>query len=200
MARLSPQLNGHPSSDRLVIEMPQLPKSLNCPDLAGFGLEFAVRRPTPTYAHRKLYACNQSRCAGIPRTDRAIPGVRRSCSRSPSRRGSFCASPDYGIAGVDFLFNLELEAMPLMSKKKQPFIIDNDLSAELKPYLPSDVRATVECGLRPNAPDYPDVVDLCQEEEAMLVAADTEFPDHLRRYQREHNTCWGLVLLPSDEK
>jgi predicted nuclease of predicted toxin-antitoxin system len=87
-----------------------------------------------------------------------------------------------------------------MSKKKQPFIIDNDLSAELKPYLPSDARTTVECGLRPNAPDYPDVVDLCQREEAMLVTADKEFPDHLRRYQREHNDCcWGLILLPSDE-
>jgi predicted nuclease of predicted toxin-antitoxin system len=90
--------------------------------------------------------------------------------------------------------------MPLMSKKKQPFVIDNDLSAALKEYLPSDARTTVECGLRPNAPDYPDVVDLCQQEEAMLVTADTEFPDHLKRYQREHNTCcWGLVLLPSDE-
>lgn len=34
----------------------------------------------------------------------------------------------------------------------------------------------------------------------MLVTADTEFSDHLRRYQLEHNTCcWGLVLLPSEE-
>jgi len=87
-----------------------------------------------------------------------------------------------------------------MTKKKQPFIIDNDLSATLKEYLPSDARTTRECGLRPSAPDYPDVVDLCQQNEAMLVTADTEFPDHLKRYQREHNTCcWGLVLLPSDE-
>jgi predicted nuclease of predicted toxin-antitoxin system len=72
-----------------------------------------------------------------------------------------------------------------MSKKKHAFIIDNDLSAELKPYLPSGARTTVESGLRPNAPDYPDVVDLCQREEAMLVTADREFPDHLRRYRRE---------------
>jgi len=87
-----------------------------------------------------------------------------------------------------------------MSKKKLPFIMDNDLSPELKQYLPSDARTTVECGLRPNAPDYPDVVDLCQQEEAMLVTSDREFPDHLRRYQREHNACcWGLVLLPSEE-
>ncbi|MGA3318725.1 MAG: DUF5615 family PIN-like protein [Candidatus Korobacteraceae bacterium] len=90
--------------------------------------------------------------------------------------------------------------MPLQSKKKQPFIIDNDLSPKLKEYLPSDARTTVECGLPPHAPDYPDVVDLCQREEAMLITADTEFPDHLRRYQRAHNDCcWGLVLLPSEE-
>lgn len=91
-------------------------------------------------------------------------------------------------------------AMSLMSKKKQPFIIDNDLGPELKEFLPADARTTVECGLRPNAPDYPDVVDLCQHEEAILVTADREFPDHLRRYQREHNQCcWGLVLLPSEQ-
>jgi hypothetical protein len=90
--------------------------------------------------------------------------------------------------------------MPLMSKKKYPFIIDNDLSASLKKYLPSGARTTVECGLRPNAPDYPYVVELCQSEKAMLVTADTEFANHLKRYQREHNTCcWGLVLLPSEE-
>jgi len=90
--------------------------------------------------------------------------------------------------------------MTLMSKKKQPFVIDHDLSQKLKEFLPSDARTTVECGLPPHAPDYPDVVDLCQTESAMLVTADTEFPDHLKRYQREHNTCcWGLVLLPSDE-
>ncbi|HEY1210199.1 MAG TPA: hypothetical protein VGE85_12575 [Terracidiphilus sp.] len=87
-----------------------------------------------------------------------------------------------------------------MSKKKQPFIIDHDLSAILKEFLPSDARTTVECGLRPNAPDYPDVVNLCQQEEAMLVTADTKFSNYLRRYQRERNTCcWGLVLLPADE-
>jgi hypothetical protein len=90
--------------------------------------------------------------------------------------------------------------MPLMSKKKQPFIIDNDLGANLKPYLPADARTTLECGLRPNAPDYPDVVDLCQRESALLVTADVEFPQHFKRYQREHNSCCrGLVLLPSDE-
>lgn len=90
--------------------------------------------------------------------------------------------------------------MPLMSKKKQPFIIDNDLSAKLKPYFPADARSTLECGLRPNAPDYPDVVDLCQRENAILMTADAEFPRHFKRYQREHNECcWGLVLLPSEE-
>jgi hypothetical protein len=90
--------------------------------------------------------------------------------------------------------------MTLMSKKKRPFIIDADLSSDLKKYLPADARSTVECGLRLNAPDYPDVVNLCQHEEAILVTADTQFSDHLRRYQREHNECcWGLVLLPSEE-
>jgi hypothetical protein len=34
----------------------------------------------------------------------------------------------------------------------------------------------------------------------MLVTADTGFPDHIKRYQREHNDCcWGLLLLPDKE-
>src|SRR5258706_6252231 len=87
-----------------------------------------------------------------------------------------------------------------MSKKKQPFIIDNDLGVNLKAYLPADARTTVECGLPPHAPDYPDVVDLCQRENAILVTADTKFAQHFEKYQREHNACcWGLVLLPSEE-
>ena len=86
-----------------------------------------------------------------------------------------------------------------MSKKKQTFIIDHNLSFALKSHLPGESRTIVECGLRPNAPDYPDVVDLCQRRGAMLVTADTEFTAHLKRYQREHNDCcWGLLLLPSD--
>ena len=95
---------------------------------------------------------------------------------------------------------IKLNAKTLMSKKKQPFIIDNDVGVNLKPYLPADARTTVECGLRPDAPDYPDVVSLCQRENAILVTADTEFLRHLRRYQKEHKVCcWGLVLLPSEE-
>jgi predicted nuclease of predicted toxin-antitoxin system len=87
-----------------------------------------------------------------------------------------------------------------MSKKRQLFIIDNDLGVNLKPYLPAEARTTVELGLRPNAPDYHDVVDLCQRENAILVTADTDFPEDFKRYQREHNECcWGLVLLPSEE-
>jgi hypothetical protein len=90
--------------------------------------------------------------------------------------------------------------MPLMSKKKQPFIIDNDLSSKLKPYLPGDARTTVECGLPPHAPDYPDVVALCFREKAILVTADVEFPAHFKRYQKERNDCCrGLILLPADE-
>jgi hypothetical protein len=90
--------------------------------------------------------------------------------------------------------------MPLMSKKKQPFIIDEDLSAALKPYLPADSRTTVECGLRKGTPDFPFVLDLCQREKAMLVTADIEFPKHVKRYQRSHNDCcWGLMLLPDGE-
>jgi hypothetical protein len=86
-----------------------------------------------------------------------------------------------------------------MSRKKQPFIIDNDLSPSIKDFLPRGARTTVECGLPPHAPDYPDVVDLCQQEEAILVTADTEFPQHFKRYQKEHNDCcWGLLLLPGD--
>jgi hypothetical protein len=61
--------------------------------------------------------------------------------------------------------------MPLMSEKKKPFIIDNDRGVNLKPNLPADARTTVECGLRPNAPDDPDVVDLCRRENAILVTA-----------------------------
>ena len=37
--------------------------------------------------------------------------------------------------------------MPLMSKKKQPVIIDEDLTAVLKSYLPADARTTVPEGL-----------------------------------------------------
>jgi hypothetical protein len=90
--------------------------------------------------------------------------------------------------------------MPLMSKKKQPFIIDENLSAKLKAHLPADAKTTVECGVRKGTPDYPFVLDLCQREEAMLVTADVEFPRHIKRYQREHNDCcWGLMLLPAEE-
>ncbi len=89
--------------------------------------------------------------------------------------------------------------MPLMSKKRQPFIIDNDLGPAIKEYLPADSRTIVECGMRPHTPDYPFLLDLCQREEAMFVTADTEFPAHIKRYQREHNDCcWGLLLLPSE--
>jgi hypothetical protein len=77
--------------------------------------------------------------------------------------------------------------MPLMSKKKRLFIVDHDLGENLKPYLPADAGTTIECGLRSNAPDYPDVVDLCQREGAVLITADTKFPDHLRRHQREQD-------------
>lgn len=34
----------------------------------------------------------------------------------------------------------------------------------------------------------------------MLVTSDTEFYSHIKRYQRERNTCClGLLLLPSEE-
>lgn len=90
--------------------------------------------------------------------------------------------------------------MPVMSKKKQAFILDEDLSDALKPHLPAASRTTVECGLRKGTKDYPFVLDLCQKEQAMLVTADTEFPNHIKRYQREHNVCcWGLLLLPDKE-
>jgi len=62
--------------------------------------------------------------------------------------------------------------MPLMSKKKQPFIIDESLSAALKPYLPADSRTTVECGLPNGTKDYPWIINLCQRKKAMLVTAE----------------------------
>lgn len=87
-----------------------------------------------------------------------------------------------------------------MSKKKQPFIIDENLSAALKAFLPSDSRTTVECGLKKGTKDYPWIMELCQREEAMLVTADLGFGKHVARYQREHNACcWGLLLLPDNE-
>jgi predicted nuclease of predicted toxin-antitoxin system len=90
--------------------------------------------------------------------------------------------------------------MPLMSKKKQPFIIDENLSAALKPYLPADSRTTVECGLPKGTKDYPWIMDLCQRKKAMLVTADLGFCKHVARYQRERNDCcWGLLLLPDNE-
>lgn len=88
-----------------------------------------------------------------------------------------------------------------MSSKKQLFILDENLSAILKEFLPREARTTLECGLRPHAPDDPDVVDLCQRERAILLTADIEFPRHFRRYQRSRNDCcYGLVLLPADEQ
>ncbi len=105
-----------------------------------------------------------------------------------------------GVAGEERRLSPLCRFMPLMSKKRQPFIIDNDLGPAIKEYLPADSRTTVECGMRPNTPDYPFLLDLCQREEAMFVTADTEFPAHVKRYQREHNDCcWGLLLLPSEE-
>lgn len=90
--------------------------------------------------------------------------------------------------------------MPLMSKKKQPFITDENLGEAIKPYLPADSRTTVECGLRKGTKDYPFVMDLCQREKAMLVTKDIGFLEHVKRYQREHNECcWGLLLLPDNE-
>jgi predicted nuclease of predicted toxin-antitoxin system len=87
-----------------------------------------------------------------------------------------------------------------MSDKKAPFIIDNDLSPRLKKYLPRDAKTTTECGLRPHAPDNPDVLDLCQRKNAILVTADTGFMKHVRDYQRAHNECcWGVLLLPDGE-
>jgi hypothetical protein len=91
-------------------------------------------------------------------------------------------------------------SMPLMSKKKQPFIIDESLGGAIKLYLPADSRTTVECGLKSGTQDYPFVLDLCQHEEATLVTADIEFPRHIKRYQLAHNECcWGLMLLPGEE-
>jgi hypothetical protein len=94
--------------------------------------------------------------------------------------------------------------MPLMSQKKQPFIIDEDLGAALKPYLPADSRTTVECGMRKRTPDYPFLLDLCQREEAMLVTADTGFPKQLRITNETFfgddgvtpNTSYGGYFVP----
>ena len=87
-----------------------------------------------------------------------------------------------------------------MSDKKQPFIIDENLSSRLKDYLPREARTTVEWGLPPHAPDNPDVLDLCQRENAILVTADKGFLKHIKDYQRTHNDCcWGLLLLPDGE-
>jgi hypothetical protein len=91
-------------------------------------------------------------------------------------------------------------SMPLMSKKKQPFIIDENLSIAIKPYLLAGSKTTVECGLKSGTQDYPFVVDLCQREKAMLVTADIEFPRHIKKHQLARNKClWGLLLLPGEE-
>jgi hypothetical protein len=85
-----------------------------------------------------------------------------------------------------------------MNQKKQPFILDYNLSPVLKSHLPKDSRTTVECGLAPHAPDDL-VVELCQREQAILVTAEIEFLDHFRAHQRSHNECcWGLMMLPAD--
>ena len=87
-----------------------------------------------------------------------------------------------------------------MSKKKRPFVVDENLSEKVKRFLPSDSRTTVECGLKKGTKDYPWIIDLCQREEAMLVTADVGIHDHIARYQREHDDCcWGLLLLPDND-
>jgi Domain of unknown function (DUF5615) len=85
-----------------------------------------------------------------------------------------------------------------MSGKPRPFIIDKNLSPRLKAYLPRDGKTTTECGLPQHAPDNPDILDLCQRENAMLVTADEGFiKEHIKDYQRAHNDCcWGVLLLP----
>lgn len=87
-----------------------------------------------------------------------------------------------------------------MSGKPRPFIIDKNLSPRLKDYLPGDGKTTIECGLPQHALDNPDILDLCQRENAMLVTADEGFiTKHIRAYQRSHNDCcWGVLLLPND--
>lgn len=87
-----------------------------------------------------------------------------------------------------------------MTKKNRPFIVDANLSSTLKSCLPLGARTTAECGLRHNAPDNPDVIDLCQRQHAILVTADAGFVQHFRDYQNSHNECcWGLLLLPDGE-
>ena len=87
-----------------------------------------------------------------------------------------------------------------MTRKSKPFILDADLSPALKGCLPRGARTTVEHGLRANAPDNPEVIDLCQREHAILVTADKGYVRHFKDYQRAHNDCcWGLLLLPDGE-
>ena len=100
-----------------------------------------------------------------------------------------------GLSGIGVLFPYAID-----EQEETPFIIDENLGAAIKAYLPAGSRTTVECGMRKGTPDLPFVLDLCQREEAMLVTADIEFPRHIKKYQRSHNDCcWGLMLLPADE-
>lgn len=88
----------------------------------------------------------------------------------------------------------------MSDKKKQPFIFDVHIGPETRSLFPRPGRTTLECGLPHNALDNPDILDLCQREEAILVTADKGFPKHVRKYQKSTNHCaWGVVLLPDVE-
>jgi len=85
-----------------------------------------------------------------------------------------------------------------MSKRKH-FIIDQNISPELKKFLAAGTRTTTECGLPPQAPD-PDALELCQQEHATLITADFGLPKHLDKYQKSHNTCgYGLFIVPIEQ-
>jgi len=86
--------------------------------------------------------------------------------------------------------------MPVMSKKKQAFILDEDLSDALKPHLPAASRTTVGCGLRKGTKDYPFVLDLCQQEHAMLVTADTGFPTRQTAFPSNSQVPTAKCSLP----
>jgi hypothetical protein len=87
-----------------------------------------------------------------------------------------------------------------VSRKKVPFILDIHIGPEARAALPRPGKSTVEYGLPRHAPDNPEILDLCQREEGMLVTADVGFREHVKAWQKAHNDCaWGMILLPSED-
>jgi predicted nuclease of predicted toxin-antitoxin system len=83
---------------------------------------------------------------------------------------------------------------------KASFILDNSISARLKPLFGNAiVRTITECGLAPNADDG-EVIALAFNKSAIIVTTDAKFVQKCKAFQGRHRCMSGLVLLPDGEE